>query len=377
MRYSLIISLLFFGCGETTTANNSSNTTQDTTAGVTDALQSTEGADAGTSDSSAQYGPPAQNLTVELTVGGLVREYRLYVPSDQSGGPMPLLLAIHGGGGAGEMFVQEEEFGLLSEYERVIIAYPQGLVVGDNEGEWQLNTGADNRHDIDFMEAVIADVSARYTVDQSRVYAIGYSLGSMFVYELACQMGHRFAALASHAGTMPVAPTDCTPEIFTPIMHMHGANDTIIPYDTQWDWKAWDSVGTMHDIPGLIAYWQSKYGCQTSSDEQTDASTLFTYTDCQQGARIEHHRFPNAGHEWPTSLNGVLTPQVLWLFLSQFTLDTSTGQQYSGTLRETLSRHRRSKFRFFAALRNRAQKQSVEGFQATRCAMYAKAPWSD
>ena len=182
---------------------------------------------------------------------------------------------------------------------------------------------ADNRHDIGLMEAVIADVSARYTVDQSE--STQSDIRRPCLYELACQMGHRFAALASHAGTMPVAPTDYPPDLHA--NHAYdGANDTIIPYDTQWDWKAWDSVGTMHDIPGLIAYWQSKYGCQTSSDEQTDASTLFTYTDCQQGARIEHHRFPNAGHEWPTSLNGVLTPQVLWLFLSQFTLDTSTGQ---------------------------------------------------
>ena len=99
-----------------------------------------------------------------------------------------------------------------------------------NEGAWQLNTDAQSRQDIDYIEAMIDDISSGHPVDASKVYAVGYSLGSMFSYELACQMSGRFAAIASFAGTMPVSPKSCDPERNVPIMHIHGVEDPIIAY---------------------------------------------------------------------------------------------------------------------------------------------------
>ena len=46
----------------------------------------------------------------------------------------------------------------------------------------------------------------KLSVDESRLYGIGYSLGSMFSYEIACHLNRRIAAIASYAGTMPVDP---------------------------------------------------------------------------------------------------------------------------------------------------------------------------
>ena len=271
------------------------------------------------SSSTGAVGPPAQNLMVTVEAGGFQRQYRLYVPTTRDGTSMSLIIAVHGGGGgAGVPFQQEEQFRMLSEYERVILAFPIGINVGNNEADWQLNTTSDRLHDIEFIGTIIDDIGSRYALDESRVYATGYSLGSMFVYELACHMGDRFAAIASHAGSMPLAPVSCDPEVFVPIMHIHGVADSIIPYSTAWDWKAWDSVGTMTDIPGLISYWSGKYGCQTVTEEETSSSTHIVHSDCQQGVRVEHHRLPG-DHGWPFSLNGAVTPQVLWWFLSEFT----------------------------------------------------------
>ena len=92
--------------------------------------------------------------------------------------------------------------------------------------------------DIDFVEALIDDLSAKYEIDPARIYAVGYSLGSMFSYELACQLDDRFAAIASFAGTMPVAPIDCLPERNVPLLHLHGDDDPIIAYHNTWDWKS-------------------------------------------------------------------------------------------------------------------------------------------
>jgi len=274
-------------------------------------------------DSVQRFGPPAQNLMVTLDVDGLARRYRLYVPTTQPGSPLPLIVIAHGGGNSEVPFIDEEGFRLLSENEGVILAYPLGYVVGNNEGEWQLNTSDSNRHDINFVEAIIDDIGSRYPVDASRVYAVGYSLGGMFVYELACQLSHRFAAIASHAGTMPVAPADCNPAVHSAIMHFHGDSDSIIPYSSPWDWKAWDSVGTMQDIPSLVAYWRTKYACQDEAQSPSDVSVHSIYSGCEQGVRVEHHQLLNADHDWPTGVNGVRTSQVIWLFLRDFTRDVA------------------------------------------------------
>ena len=80
----------------------------------------------------------------------------------------------------------------------------------------------------------------------------------MFTYELACQMSDRFAAIASYAGTMPVSPASCDISDGIAMMHIHGELDGIIAYNNAWDWKEWDSVGTMQAIPDLVDYWGDK-----------------------------------------------------------------------------------------------------------------------
>ena len=54
------------------------------------------------------------------------------------------------------------------------------------EGEWFLNTAATSKEDNNFAEAIVDELSESYCINQDRLYAIGYSLGAMFTYEIAC-----------------------------------------------------------------------------------------------------------------------------------------------------------------------------------------------
>ncbi len=255
----------------------------------------------------------------DIAVNGVERKYHLFVPTSPHEGPMSLLVMLMGGDAGSWKFPQQDRWEKLAESEGIVIAFPVGKRLPPNEGAWQLNTDAQSRQDIDYIGAMIDDISFSHTVDATKVYAVGYSLGSMFSYELACQMSQRFAAIASFAGTMPVTPKSCDPERNVPLMHLHGVVDPIISYGEAWDWKNWDSVGTMRDIPSLVQFWSDQYNCQDERQAESEGETHFVHDSCEQGARIEHYRLETAGHGWPDRLNGVSTLSVMWSFLSSFT----------------------------------------------------------
>ena len=256
----------------------------------------------------------------EVTVGEHERHYYLFLPENLTE-PAPLLLAFHGGGGGGYRYPQQLLFQELAATEGFIMAFPEAKHVKPNEGGWQLNTRTDRMQDINYVSAIIDGIGSQHRIDQRRIYAIGYSLGSMFIYELACHMTDRFAAVASYAGTMPINPDSCDQTNPIPIMHVHGKQDSIIAYDIEWDWKAWDSVGTMRDIPGLVSFWADRYNCKEVTDTTTANARHVVHSECDGNSRVEHYGLGGQDHEWPQSINERSMHRVLWSFLAEFRLD--------------------------------------------------------
>ena len=274
------------------------------------------------SDSCSLPSQPITQSTMSIMVNGQEREFRLSVPSSDAGTKLALIIAFHGGGGSGEDFQQQSEFDQLGEQEKFIMAY--AIAEDDRtaaEGEWYLNTAATSRDDNDFTEAIVDNLSSQYCIDQSRLYGIGYSLGSMFTYELACQLNHRFAAVASYAGTMPVDPETCDLVGSMGVLHIHGKLDYIIDYDDDWDWKdgEHEGVGTMSNVPGMIDAWSMRVNCASSETDADFFLEHITHSECNGGTRVEHYGIEFWEHTWPEEVDGTPTYQLMWDFLSDFT----------------------------------------------------------
>lgn len=269
-------------------------------------------------------GEYSQDLSsADIVVNGTVRDYYVYVPSNSDTSPMPLIYLLNGGSVGRTPFAQQSKFEAMADREGIVLVVPVGQKLPSNESAWQLNTDSSSMQDIDYIESIYTDVSARVSIDFNRVYAIGYSLGGMFSYELVCQMSHRFTAIGSVSGSMPVLPSSCNSARNVPILHVHGVPDEIIPYSNQWGWKAWDSVGTMRDTPSLIEFWGSRYNCtQQSTSTITSAISVDVREDCDSGARVEHYRLENGTHAWPTLIGDDETPEVFWSFLSSYSLES-------------------------------------------------------
>ena len=274
---------------------------------------------------------PSSLMTQSLTsieVNGVEREFRLSAPSSEPGTRLPLVIAFHGGTDSQEDFAQQEQFDQLGEQEKFVMAY--AIAEQDRtaaEGEWFLNTAATSEEDNNFAEAIVDELSGSYCIDQDRLYAIGYSLGAMFTYEIACQLNHRFAATASFAGTMPVNPETCDIARGIGILHIHGKLDYIIYYHQDWEWKdgEHEGVGTMSEVPNLIDYWAAKSSCQAISVETSLTEEHIIHNDCMDDAIIEHYGLQLWDHNWPGEVDGEPTYELMWNFLSQFSKGTSTG----------------------------------------------------
>ena len=251
-----------------------------------------------------------------------MREFRLSVPSSEAGTKLPLIIAFHGGGGAEEDFQQQDEFDQLGEQEKFIMVY---AVAEDGrssaEGEWFLNTAATSFEDNDFTEAIVDNLSSQYCLNQDRLYAIGYSLGSMYTYEIACQLNHRFAAVASFAGTMPVDPETCDLIGNMGILHIHGKLDYIIDYDDDWDWKdgEHEGVGTMSNVPGMVQAWSMRANCLSSDTDADLFLEHIIHNECFGEVRVEHYGIEFWEHTWPNEVDGTPTYELMWEFLSGFT----------------------------------------------------------
>ena len=272
---------------------------------------------------------PSQSISQSMTsisVNGVERMFRLSVPSSDAGTKLAMIIAFHGGGGSEEDFQQQNQFDQLGEQQKFIMAY--AIAESDRssaQGEWYLNTAATSRDDNDFTEAIVDELSNSYCIDEDRLYAIGYSLGSMYTYEVACQLNDRFAAVASFAGTMPVNPETCELNGNIAVMHIHGKLDYIIDYDDDWDWKdgEHDGVGTMSNIPGMIDFWAEKSNCQNDNTHSHlfdgDEVEHIVHSDCDGDVRIEHYGMEAQEHTWPNEVDGTETYQLIWDFLSDFT----------------------------------------------------------
>ncbi len=272
---------------------------------------------------------PSEAMTQSMTsilVNGEERLFRLSVPSSDAGAKLPVIIAFHGGGMADEDFNQQSQFDQLGELEKFIMVYAiaeEGRTAA--EGEWFLNTAATSQDDNDFSESIVDELSKAYCVDEDRLYAIGYSLGSMYTYEIACQLNDRFAAVASFAGTMPISPESCDMNGDMAVLHIHGKLDYIIDYDEDWDWKdgEMEGVGTMSNVPGMIDYWAGKLNCQNDNTHSNlfngDDVEHIVHSDCTGGARVEHYGMEAQEHTWPNEVDGTATYRLIWNFLSEFT----------------------------------------------------------
>ena len=139
----------------------------------------------------------------------------------------------------------------------MLVAYPDGIGSSFNAGACCGTASSSNVDDVGFARELVRDLSEKMCVDPKRVYATGMSNGGHMAHRIACEAADVFAATASVAGKMLVAP--CNPSRPISIVQWHGTEDTIVTYNA------------LPPVVPMMENWASRNGCdptpQTTYDE--------------------------------------------------------------------------------------------------------------
>jgi len=253
-----------------------------------------------------------------LAVGRATRTYLLHLPARFSErGPLPVVLAFHGGGGTAKSFKGYAGLDAVADREGFVVVYPDGTSqLGRRLLTWNAGTccGSAHDHDVDdvgFARGLLDALSRELPLDLTRVYATGHSNGAMMAYRLAIEAPERIAAIAPVAGMMV---TDRFPPARpVPVLHVHSVDDPRALYagGVGPPFPFTDARVTHRAVEPELARWIAHDGCpptpQVAERRSAPASgrgpahtaTRLVWAPCTTGAEVQLWKLTGAGHAWP------------------------------------------------------------------------------
>ncbi len=152
-----------------------------------------------------------------------VLKYHLFLPDDYGREPAkqwPLIVNLHGRGERGEDLSRVKIHG----YNKIVAPRPGFPFIMVSP----LCPDSTNWNDhLTSLSGLMDELIAAYTVDTTRIYLTGLSMGGNGVWQLALEYPHRFAAAVPICGWSEPERAARLKDL--PIWAFHGALDTVVP----------------------------------------------------------------------------------------------------------------------------------------------------
>jgi polyhydroxybutyrate depolymerase len=254
----------------------------------------------------------AGDFSKSITLNGLKRAYHLYIPpSYRNSTALPLVIALHGGGGNGQKMERLSRLSLLADQYDFIVAYPDALERhwNDGRGVEKYRSQRENIDDVGFISKMIDAIAVDYNIDARRVYVTGASNGAMMSLRLSCDLADKITAIAPVIGSMPEnLVSNCSPARPVPLMMINGTDDPLVPWEGGHVHVFRKKLGKILSVPQTIDFWAAKNGCSpdpqitvmpdTDPEDGTRVQKS-AYRHCDTGADVVLYEIKGGGHTWP------------------------------------------------------------------------------
>lgn len=246
------------------------------------------------------YFSQAQWTNKNFQFDGLNRQYRIYVsPNYQAAHPASVVLTLHGLGDNMTNFSQLG-FQYIADTANIIVVVPQAILDPNTSytawhsgAAWMGYVPNSGINDVGFLNALLDTVISNYSVNLSRIYICGMSMGGFMTQRMALQSNTRFAAFGSMSGTIGSGLTPGNPGRYIPMIHFHGTADATVAYTG-------NAYGI--DVDSLVNFWVANNQCNPVPDSTRYpdvAADNFT-VDC-----FKYHGTGNQQDFWLVRLNNV------------------------------------------------------------------------
>lgn len=216
----------------------------------------------------------------------------------------PLLIALHGGLGRVERFMQGTGLPKRARDHGYAIAFP---VAPDGwvDGRPEKGTGTE---DLDFIAALIEAMVTKHGIDRRQVYALGVSNGGMFVQRLATERPDLLAGAASIVASTPAAiAREVASGPPMPFALICDRNDDIMPYEGG-EIRRGATIGhggEVIPVEDARAVWVERNGAggpaqtRTITGPEGFRAELTDHVPMGHGVPVRFVAVSGSGHGWP------------------------------------------------------------------------------
>ena len=253
------------------------------------------------SSSIALMGLTGVSVADNINVNGTSRNMLVYAPKNIEKN-RPLIIQMHGYNQDAAYQKNAAKWEPVADTGRFVVVFPNG-----QNKAW--DTGGDK--DLNFIKAIINEMSNKYGIDKKRVYVSGFSMGGMMSYVVANKMSDQIAAIAPVSGGG--GPSSAKRAM--PIMHTHGTTDDVVNYNS--------TVNTLKS-------WVPFNKCSSNSEKikpypktkSGSAASLEIWSGCSDGVEIRLLTIDGKGHWYSMDeAVSVNTSVEIWNFVKRYSLD--------------------------------------------------------
>jgi polyhydroxybutyrate depolymerase len=243
---------------------------------------------------------PAGVSTQTISAGGVQRSFLLSVPAKQWAAQarpkrVPLIVSFHG---FSQTPTDMESYTHLAR-DGAKLGYAVATPVGVN-GRWNfVRRPAVGPDDVEFVRSLLADLTGRMCLDETRIFAAGVSDGADMAVTAACALPDRLAAVVAVGGS--ALPPSC-PKPSASLLEIHGLEDTIAPYAGGGHPRAAPFTGiTAQPAEDRLARYAAALGCAPGRVTSHDIARVrrVGWMTCPAGKDVQLFGIEGGGHTWP------------------------------------------------------------------------------